>query len=382
MVPYYKRAAIYLIIILTLFRCAPGLTPIRSHKQEPIWTKELPETKDILYFRGVATHKSRLEEGLNDAFANGVQQIVELLGIKGERKYDRERSEQGIVIHDYIHMSARAEVKGVREVDNYWEKHAEEDKEKVDYYWNVWVLLSWPKEEYEKTKTEIEDYISEVSRIASSRYEAGKRHEETGKTIEAYGDYNEVKRLLKEIPENREVELRSNVRVALKRLESSDNPELHLVNLKNTGNFLGEIKPMTSEEKVLKVPSGVKVGDHLKIKIEVKQPSYIYVIGYDKTNSLVYMLYPNRYETNNFVGLSGFICPSGEDMWITAIRPLGYNFVKIIATSNRVMEFNFSKSDFNTGVIEFSDDQLQEFLVNLESSPRWDSKLLEFWIEE
>jgi hypothetical protein len=75
----------------------------------------------------------------------------------------------------------------------------------------------------------------------------------------------------------------------------------------------------------------VRVGETHKFSVLVKQPCYVYVLGWDQTNRIVTVLFPEPNQPAN-VGVGSFTFPTGRN-YAVAKPPAGSNVVKVIATT-------------------------------------------------
>jgi hypothetical protein len=74
----------------------------------------------------------------------------------------------------------------------------------------------------------------------------------------------------------------------------------------------------------------IQVGDYVKIKINVREPCYLYALGWDQTNAIMTVLFPGKHERSS-VGAGEFSVPTGG-YYGQAIPPAGYNCVRLVAT--------------------------------------------------
>ena len=129
----------------------------KSAEQKPIWINKVPkEDSDYFYFRGIRTGARTQEDGLTDAKMNAVKQIVEFLGLKGLTLYEnlRETFQRGeeVTIRDKIKFEGLGIVKGAKESEQYYEKIEYPEKGKIHYKFDVYIVVTYPREEYEREK--------------------------------------------------------------------------------------------------------------------------------------------------------------------------------------------------------------------------------------
>jgi len=128
------------------------------------------------------------------------------------------------------------------------------------------------------------------------------------------------------------------------------------------------------------IPSNgeVVVGTFHKFWVKVKQSCHLYVLGWDQTNSIMTVLFPDPARgENSFTGVGDFCIPSGN-VYAHAIPPAGYNGVRFVAT----------KSDIGlraTGQELQSDPTVQDAMVDkiLSLGPdAWGAVTFSCWIKE
>jgi hypothetical protein len=133
-----------------------------SENSAPLWTREIPKNNDLVYYVGSTTDAKRQEDGQTDAFMQALQTATTAVNAQVLVLYERTRSETGNddsrygrVIKNGLEVRAAATIKGARTEKLYWEKIADKDKaEKVFYRYNVWALVSVPKEDFRKSLIE------------------------------------------------------------------------------------------------------------------------------------------------------------------------------------------------------------------------------------
>jgi len=124
-------------------------------KERPRWIVRAPSDRDNkLYFVGMKTHASSLENGNTDARQNAIQKIVEYVGGTGMVDYTKARVEAGITdegqagnyIEDGYRYLAESVAQGVREDDSYYERVKEWRPDGWHHFYNYYTLVSLPKD--------------------------------------------------------------------------------------------------------------------------------------------------------------------------------------------------------------------------------------------
>lgn len=127
----------------------------------PDWYTKIPKSKDgRIYFRGVRTRALTYEDGLTDARMDAMRQVGEKIQTIVHTSYEKARVEYGIPqddkdagrdLEDGLIAQAKAAVTGVQEEDAYWEKYKELTGGGVSYFYDVAVLMSLSKEDFERS---------------------------------------------------------------------------------------------------------------------------------------------------------------------------------------------------------------------------------------
>jgi len=97
---------------------------------------------------------------------------------------------------------------------------------------------------------------------------------------------------------------------------------------------LGAPKMFQKDGPEIPANGSVRVGDYFKFSVQVKIPSYVYVLGWDQTNRIVTVLFPEPGQPAN-VGTGSFTFPTGQ-YYALARPPAGSNVVKVIATTTDI----------------------------------------------
>lgn len=108
-----------------------------------------PDEGDRMFFIGVKTHASSLENGNTDARQNAIQKIVEYVGGTGMVDYTKARVEAGLTdegqagnyVEDGYRFLAESIVNGTREDETYYEHVKEFHTDGWHYFYNYYVKL-------------------------------------------------------------------------------------------------------------------------------------------------------------------------------------------------------------------------------------------------
>ncbi|MCG2676858.1 DUF4384 domain-containing protein [bacterium] len=348
-----------------------------STKRKPV-TKKPPWVTGELgkyEFRGLATGKRTREGAEHDAFSNGVRQIMESIGIRVASEYESKRREKGdlfeIEVKSRLKAKSRAVLSGVRLKETYWIEKEEIIQGIKKYFYDAWVLIEIPEEEYEKAKRGNEEYersiVEEANRLL---IESAKTEKDD--PWRAYCNYKTILEFLDEVGKPEVGGIRVRVLSGLNRLKRFENPMVELMELKSSYE-LTEVCLVDVYGKRLFIPTSLDEGEKVKLSIKIKEPSYIYIINYDKTNNLLYLLFPNKYDRDNYLTGDG-VYP--KESFFEAEKPGGLNFIKVIASSEPL-----EVPDLNKEVITLGNDELRRILLSVRKNGRWDAKSIDFYIK-
>lgn len=341
-------------------------------KKLPSWvTGELSQYE----FRGVATNKRTMEGAEHDAFSNGVRQIMESIGIRVESEYESKRSEKGdlfeIEIKSRLRAKSRAVLSGVRLKETHWVEKEEIIEGIKKYFYDAWVLIEIPEEEYERAKRGNEEYEKSITEEAK-RLLIESEEAEKDDPWRAYSNYKTLLEYLGEVGKPEVGGMQVRAESGLNRLKRFENPIVELMELKSSYELI-EAYLIDIYGKKLSIPASLDEGEKVKLSIKIKEPSYIYIINYDKTNNLLYLLFPNKYDRDNYLKGDG-VYP--KESFFEAERPGGLNFIKVIASS-----VPLEIPDLDREVITLGNDELRRILLSVGKSSKWDAKSIDFYIK-
>ena len=168
---------------------------IERSGDDPKWVYKIPkEDKEYFYFRGFKTGALSLEDGLTDARANAIRQVLEMIQAQGLVDYKKTRVEHslaerrediGSLTSDGLKILSRTVAMGVKELESYTEKVERITPEGVRYAYNVYTMVRYPKIEFDKAVA-----LAVTERAAETRekndQEAGMVVEELDKGLPTY----------------------------------------------------------------------------------------------------------------------------------------------------------------------------------------------------
>jgi hypothetical protein len=364
------KVAIGILAVSLISGCAS--TKRKPATKKPPWvTGELGKCE----FRGIATGKRTREGAEHDAFGNGVRKIMESIGIRVASEYESKRREKGdlfeIEVKSRLRAKSRAVLSGVRLKETYWVEKEELIEGIKKYFYDAWVLVGIPEEEYEKAKRRNEEYersiVEEAKRLLIESEKAEKNN-----PWRAYCNYKTILEYSGEVGKPKAGGIRVRAQSGLRRLARFENPMVELMELKSSYE-LTEVCLVDVYGKRLPIPTSLDEGEKVKLSIKIKEPSYLYIINYDKTNNLLYLLFPNRYDRDNYLTGDG-VYP--KESFFETEKPGGLNFIKVIASS-----VPLEIPDLNREVITLGNDDLRRILLSVRKNGRWDAKSLDFYIK-
>lgn len=199
-----RKSAMFLCLAGVLFAgCSSSsqLTVIGSERviessgKAPGWVYKIPkENKEYYFFRGFKTHALSLEDGLTDARANAIRQVLEMIQSEGLVDYKKARIEHGLaesrqdigsLTSDGLKILSRTVASGVKELESYTEKVERVTPEGLRYAYNVYTLVRYPRNEYNKAVALAASAKTAELRVRSDA-ETGKLAEDLDKGLPTY----------------------------------------------------------------------------------------------------------------------------------------------------------------------------------------------------
>jgi hypothetical protein len=146
---------------------------IEKSGSTPKWVNKIPrENDEFFFFRGFKTGALSLEDGLTDARANAIRQVLEMIQAQGLVDYKKARVEHGLaetredvgsITSDGLKILSRTVAMGVKEMESYTEKVERSTSSGLRYVYNVYTLVRYPKAEFDKAMAQaIEQRNSEL----------------------------------------------------------------------------------------------------------------------------------------------------------------------------------------------------------------------------
>ena len=104
------------------------------------------------------------------------------------------------------------------------------------------------------------------------------------------------------------------------------------------GGDMRAIKSVTMKRPgggVVSLRDTVWVGESVRIEVELNRPCHLQILGWDEDNALLSVLHPTSGESTAMPA-GTFMLPRADGVFFEAQAPAGYNWVKVIATTEDV----------------------------------------------
>ncbi|MCK4648484.1 hypothetical protein KAT51_03060, partial [bacterium] len=247
-----------------LFSLRPGWKLVeKSQKKKPSWvTKEKKATDLYHYFSGMRTEARRLEDGESDAVKNAARKIVEYFGQEGIILYEKKRTEIETELLDQVKFKGSAAIRAAKLQEMYYEKWQSTTKDRVQFSYDVYVLIRYPIKELEKEKAaqrkkaiELTRGALALSQSARSAWREGRVRESILQYAKALGFLSRVSILVEISPVINNETLKAEIRSDLEGITSK-------IKTKGTGS---------GQEVIVKRP--LKESLTLKVSYEEKEKS-------------------------------------------------------------------------------------------------------------
>jgi len=369
----------YSIFLFTVFFTGCATVQLKpkiinsSSAVKPSWIKsetpkELPE--EIL-FRGEGRAKQKSiarQEAYNDA----IYELLYYIGCHAKSKYKeilrKRNGKSGEIVIIDRGIKSETKIRGIREKDFWWESR----KRGAERYYQYWVLLEISNRDIEQARYEMGKIEKKLNaeEEAKEMLKRGELEQENGRIRDSLHYYEEAKAIamnfgLPVIKAQAEVEIES-----LQRLMK--NPKQEFIAIKGNHKTITFAKLVNREGEELTKPI-LQKGDMVKVKIEIRMPTYAYIVGYDNSSTSFNLIFPNGYDMDNFAKQNGNY---PNISWIKAVPPFGSNFLKVICVDEPI-KIDIPPSAY----VQFTKDSLATFLSKIKSR-NWDATTIEFWIEE
>jgi len=182
-------------ILLFLYTLANLSVPeVAAAQRIPKWVTKPPQNNEsYLYFVGVRSGAATVEEGQRDAIANAVVKLVDYFGIEARRKFEQVRTELTTKITDeFRHASSRVHLSSTY-IEDWIFRRSDHDG-----MYEVFVLLRYPRDEFEKEKARQEQAYRARQQEMTNRLVRAEHLEKEGRIVDAIAQYLQVALLVGE----------------------------------------------------------------------------------------------------------------------------------------------------------------------------------------
>jgi len=148
-----------------------------------------------------------------------------------------------------------------------------------------------------------------------------------------------------------------------------------LVDPGNWTDAIRSVQILSADRRPLASDS-VHIGDYVRVRVDLDSaPCYLYLFGWDVTANRVSVMFPARYEQDNYVTARSVVIPYSDSLAFPVKPPAGFNWVKVIVTKERLPSEVVSQAFLNLDephLVQFG-DALAKFGIN------WCSAKEELW---
>jgi len=147
---------------------------IETSGKKPNWVVHiLKPDKGKIYFTGSRTRGVTFEDSRTDARMMAIAQVSDQAKTEFKHRYERARTEEGLpaddedigfVLNDGIIAVSEVVVSGVREEDAYYEKYKEKTATGISYFYDLYMLVSMPDENFERAQIETVNKLQKKAR--------------------------------------------------------------------------------------------------------------------------------------------------------------------------------------------------------------------------
>lgn len=201
-----SRPPFILLFFITVVQtgCLTTAPPVQITRESsaaarPEWIDKPPQQDGIVFFTGISTSTQTFEEGMNGALNDAMSKIGNYLGSRVESSIDLRLNEVEQELRQQIKSKSRATVRGAALVDSYHEKMIRtEGAFKMERY-DVYVLVSFSKEEAEREINRQREEKQSKAKTAYNHYVNGLNSEKRDKYYDARRFYKEALDVINEI---------------------------------------------------------------------------------------------------------------------------------------------------------------------------------------
>ena len=190
------------LLLFTIIGCGVSVKVIKntSRPEKPSWVERLPIASSSLYFVGIKTKASTLEEGEKEATQDALSQIANYLGTTVNYNMEIERNNHEKMVTGYIKVKSGTKVIEASIVDTYYIKTTYIGNRTIEEY-DVYVLVKLPKDVIPKILAANKKEKETKVMTAYNLFVKGKALEEKRMYEQANNLYNQALDLLSDTTE-------------------------------------------------------------------------------------------------------------------------------------------------------------------------------------
>ncbi len=190
------------LLLLTLVGCGVSVKVIKntSRPEKPSWVDRLPVESSSLYFVGIKTKASTLDEGQKEAMQDALSQIANYLGTTVNYNMEIERKNHEKITTGYIKVKSGTKVIEASVADTYYIKTTYIGNRTIEEY-DVYVLVKLPKYVIPKILAANKEEKEKKVMAAYNLFVRGKVFEEKRMYGQAMNLYNQALDLLPDTTE-------------------------------------------------------------------------------------------------------------------------------------------------------------------------------------
>lgn len=345
--------------------CFFGCSSLRNKGGFQDWVKKEPSPNCRI---GYSTGSSIPDHALSKAFEDALRKFLEEIGIRVKAEYEEMESVEGNLYDVNIRSKTETKAKGTLRNVRRVKEHFEKSSKKVESY-DAWVLVCLPEGEIERAREEIREFNEKLLNEAMTLFNNAYKLEKTEPSV-ALSCYEDILRKLEDVDSPEAITFSAIVRARLKEVQKQEDLFVKILTLKGNREIIKDAELVDNNGH----PAGewIDVGHWYKLRISLKDRSFVYLLDYDDKSKEMLILFPNQFEKENFIK-EGFY-PSSEDVYFEAREPAGLNRLIVIASD---VEYSFNDNVIREGKI--SKELLHDFILFLQKH-NFDVKRVDFYI--
>jgi hypothetical protein len=179
-------------VVFAVISCSHQAQLIKeaSAPTPPAWVTGPPgDSRDLRFFVGIRTGASTREEGIDSAVKDASGQIAGFLKSRVRTEFEETTTQVEQNLKQQITARSAVVVRGAKVVDWYHVKTSRIDREFRTERYDVYVLVTYPKEEMGREMKRQADERRAVAGNALGWYRKGEREEEGKRYSDAMGSY-------------------------------------------------------------------------------------------------------------------------------------------------------------------------------------------------